>query len=257
MEDAEGYMVVEPSRHIYTDAIPNKTEVNSTGHSKCCKIILWIILGGSIALNLAFIVLLIVFQTQSVFYPPTSTNSCRWIPGTSIVSVTFDPDTAHRRIVISRDRKTVTWGMEERPLPDIDKRFNPRVWVLGQNGFQSGKECWEVEIKHDGEWAVGVAKESVKRKGMTDFSTKEGIWAIAEYWGKEKYVAFTEPHTPLSFEKKPRRIRVFVDYVYKEVEFFNVETKRTIFFFSNASFSGEKIYPWFRVWDGTELTLHP
>lgn len=175
-----------------------------------------------------------------------------------VVSMTFDPDTAHRRLVISRDRKTVTWGMEEQPLSNSDKRFSPRVWVLGQNGFKSGKHCWEVEIKHDGEWAVGVARESVKRKGMTDFSTKEGIWAIAEYWGKANYVAFTEPQpTRLSFRKKPRRIRVFVDYPYQQVEFFNVETKTTIFLFSNASFSGERIYPWFRVWDGTELTLHP
>ncbi|XP_058021785.1 E3 ubiquitin-protein ligase TRIM7-like [Ahaetulla prasina] len=254
MEDAEGYMVVEPSRQVYTDAFSKKME----GPSKCCKITLWIILGGSIAVNVALIVLLIVLQTQSAFYPSTSTNSCGWIPGSSIASVTFDPNTAHRRIVISRDQKTATWGKEEQPLPDSDKRFSPRVWVLGQNGFRSGKHCWEVEIKHDGEWAVGVARESVKRKGMTDFSTKEGIWAIAEYFGKANYVAFTAPqHTRLSFGKKPRRIRVFLDYLYQEVEFFNVETKTTIFSFSNASFSGERIYPWFRVWDGTELTLHP
>ncbi|XP_015677917.1 butyrophilin subfamily 1 member A1, partial [Protobothrops mucrosquamatus] len=226
--------------------------------SKCWKITVWVTLGGSIALNVALIVLLIVFQIQGVVYPSTSTNSCGWIPGTLIASVNFDPETAHRRIVISRDRKTTTWGREEQPLPESDKRFNTRVWVLGQPGFKSGKHCWEVEIKHDGEWAVGVARQSVKRKGMTDFSTKEGIWAVAEYWGKANYVAFTEPqHTKIFFEKKPRRIRVFVDYLYQEVEFFNVETKTTIFFFSNASFSGEIIYPWFRVWDGTELTLHP
>ncbi|XP_039211300.1 butyrophilin subfamily 1 member A1-like [Crotalus tigris] len=253
MEDADGYMVVQPTRNVYMDASP-KTQ----GPSKCWKITVWVTLGGSIALNVALIVLLIVFQIQGVVYPSTSTNSCGWIPGTLIVSMNFDPETAHRRIVISRDRKTATWGKEEQSLPESDKRFNLRVWVLGQTGFKSGKHCWEVEIKHDGEWAVGVARESVKRKGLTDFSTKEGIWAIAEYWEKANYIAFTEPqHTKISFEKKPRRIRVFVDYLYQEVEFFNVETKTTIFLFSNASFSGEIIYPWFRVWDGTELMLHP
>ncbi|XP_070592780.1 E3 ubiquitin-protein ligase TRIM7-like [Erythrolamprus reginae] len=218
----------------------------------------WIILGGSIALNVAVIVLLIVFQTQSALNPSTSINSCELIPGSLTASVTFDPDTAHRRLVISRDRKTATWGRDERSLPDSDKRFSSRVWVLGQNGFKSGKHCWEVEIKHDGEWAVGVARESVKRKGLTDFSTKEGIWAIAEYWGKGNYVAFTEPQdTKLHFGKKPRRIRDFLDYLYQQVEFLNIETKTSIFLFSNTSFSGERIYPWFRVWEGTELTLHP
>ncbi|XP_063147349.1 E3 ubiquitin-protein ligase TRIM7-like [Candoia aspera] len=255
MEDEEGYTVIQRSKqNIYVDTAPSKTE----GLSKCWKITLGVILGGSVALNLVLIILLIVLQKQGVFYPLTSHSSCGLIPGTLTDSVTFDPDTAHRRLILSTDRKTVRWGEEEQPRPDNAKRFNQRVWVLGQNGFQSGKHCWEVEVKHDGEWAVGVARESVKRKGMTDFSTKEGIWAIGEYWGKGNYVAFTAPqHTKLSFEKKPRRIRVFVDYFYQQVEFFNVETRTSVFMFLNASFSGERIYPWFRVWEGTELVLHP
>ncbi|XP_032067315.1 butyrophilin subfamily 1 member A1-like [Thamnophis elegans] len=254
MEDAEGYMVIEPSRHTYMDALSKKME----GPSKCCRITLWIILGVSIALNVALIVLLIVFQAKSVLNPSTSTNACELIPGSATDSVTFDPDTAHRRLIISSNRKTASWGAEERPLPDSDKRFDRRVWVLGQNAFQSGKHCWEVEIKHNGEWGVGVARGSVKRKGLTAFSPQEGIWAIGAYGGRENYIAFTEPqHTRLPFGKKPWRIRVFVDYIYQQVEFFNIETKATMFFFPNASFSGERIYPWFRVWDGTELALHP
>ncbi|KAM6472736.1 butyrophilin subfamily 1 member A1-like isoform 2-T3 [Liasis olivaceus] len=230
MEDEDGYMVIERSRQTsYVDAAPSKKE----GPSKCWKITLGVTLGGSIALNLGLIILL-------------------------IDSVTFDPDTAHRHLIVSQDRKTVRWGEAEQQLPDNPQRFNLRVWVLGQNGFQSGRHCWEVEVKHDGEWAVGVARQSVKRKGMTNFSTTEGIWAIGEYWGKGNYFAFTAPqHTRLSFKKKPRRVRVFLDYLYQQVEFFNAETRTSIFFFSNASFSGERIYPWFRVWDGTELVLHP
>ncbi|KAM6472737.1 E3 ubiquitin-protein ligase TRIM7-like isoform 1-T1 [Liasis olivaceus] len=255
MEDEEGYMAIDTSKqYTYMDVGPNKKE----GPSKCWKITLGVILGGSIALNMGLIILLIVFQTQGAFYPSTSTSSCGLIPGTLIDSVTFDPDTAHRRLIVSQDQKTVRWGKTEQQLPDNPQRFNLRVWVLGQKGFQSGRHCWEVEVKHDGEWAVGVARQSVKRKGMTDFSTTEGIWAIGEYWGKGNYFAFTAPqHTRLSFNKKPRRIRVLLDYLYQQVEFFNAETRTSIFFFSNASFSGERIYPWFRVWDGTELVLHP
>ncbi|XP_070591758.1 butyrophilin subfamily 1 member A1-like isoform X2 [Erythrolamprus reginae] len=226
MEDADGYMVIQPSRQIYTDVISKKE--------------------GE------------VFQKQSVLNPSTPTNSCEMIPGILTAPVSFDPDTAHRRLVIARNGKTASWGRDERLLPDSDKRFKERVWVLGQKGFTSGKHCWEIEIKNDGEWAVGVARESVKRNGMTDVSTKEGIWAIAEYWGKGNYVAFTKPvDVRIRMEKKPRRIRVFVDYHDQEVEFFNIDSRTSIFVFSNASFSGERIYPWFGVWVGTELTLHP
>lgn len=176
----------------------------------------------------------------------------------SLAYVTFNPATAHPRLVLSTNLKTVSWGKQDSNLPNNTERFDRRVWVLGREGFLSGKHCWEVEVKGNGEWAVGVAKESLKRKGLPDFSTAEGIWAIGEYWGRGNYLAFTSPqHTPLSFDKKPRRIRVSLDYAQKQVEFFNAETKSSIYTFNSAHFNGEKIYPWFRVWDGTQLTLCP
>ncbi|XP_048343256.1 E3 ubiquitin-protein ligase TRIM7-like [Sphaerodactylus townsendi] len=185
-------------------------------------------------------------------------NSCNWIAGNLTDYVTLDPATAHPRLVLSADMKTVSWGKEERSLPDNPERFNQRVWVLGREGFLYGKHCWEVEVKGNGEWAVGVAKQSLKRKGQPEFSTSEGIWGIGEYWGLGNYWAFTSPqHTKLDFNKKPRRIRVSLDYAYNQVEFFNVETKNSIYTFYSPSFSGEKIYPWFRVWVGTQLTMHP
>uniref|UniRef100_A0A8D0DRR9 B30.2/SPRY domain-containing protein n=1 Tax=Salvator merianae TaxID=96440 RepID=A0A8D0DRR9_SALMN len=173
-------------------------------------------------------------------------------------SVTFDPNTAHPRLYVSKDQKSVRWGEMEQNLPDNAERFNPRAWVLGQVGYLSGKHCWEVEVKGNGEWAVGVARQSVQRKGLTPFNTTAGIWAIGEYWGLGNYVAFTSPETTkLTFAKRPRVIRVFLDYTAGVVELFNPETKLPVYTFNSAAFSGEKVYPWFRVWDGTALTLHP
>ncbi|KAF7235280.1 E3 ubiquitin-protein ligase TRIM7 [Varanus komodoensis] len=229
MEDAEGYMSIEPERrNTHLPPIPRKTQVFQIGN------------------------------VQDDSCPLKSPNSCEWVPGSTTEHVTFDPDTAHPRIVIPQDKKSARWGEVEQSLPNTTKRFDTRVWVLGQKGYNSGKHCWEVEVKGEGEWAVGVAKQSVKRKGPTNFSTDEGIWAVGEYWGKANYLAFTSPnHTRLQLSKKPRNIRVFLDYTQGLVEFFNVETKSALYAFVQASFSGETIYPWFRVWDGTELILHP
>ncbi|XP_062978423.1 butyrophilin subfamily 1 member A1-like [Elgaria multicarinata webbii] len=256
MEDAEGYMSIDISRR--TLPLPPKAQ---DAHSKCWKITLGVLLAGSIVLNVVLITLLLVFRNGNVedgSCPLKSPNSCGWVPGNSTDYVTLDRDTAHRRLAISQDQKSVRWGDTEQNLPNDTKRFDTRLWVLGQKGFNSGKHCWEAEVKGNGEWAVGVAKQSVRRKGPTDFSTKEGIWGVGEYWGTGNYMAFTSPHhTPLRFDKKPRRIRVFLDYTQGLVEFFNAETKLSIYTFHPVSFSGEMVYPWFRVWENTELILHP
>nr|XP_020633581.1 vespryn-21-like [Pogona vitticeps]XP_020633582.1 vespryn-21-like [Pogona vitticeps] len=260
MEDEEGYMAIDPARRsVYTlPPAPQKTEGSV---SKVWKIGVTLFLTGSLALNVVLIVLLIVFQIENVQNgpnAPASSNSCEWIPGKTIAHVTLDPETAHRRLMVSKDGKTVQWGKEEQNLPNNTERFDQRVWVLGKPGFNSGRHCWEVELKGNGEWAVGVAKQSLRRKGAVDFSTTEGLWAVAEYWGKGNYVAFTAPQpTPLSLGKKPQRIRVFLDYSERLVDFFNPDTKTTIYTFSSANFSGQTIQPWFRVWEGTELVLRP
>ncbi|XP_042304499.1 butyrophilin subfamily 1 member A1-like [Sceloporus undulatus] len=259
MEDEEGYMSIEPGRRdLYIVPVPPKTEGSS---SKCWKATMAVFLIGSVALNVALIATLLVFQVGNVTdgsCPATLSNSCEWIPGNPTARVTLDPDTAHRRLVISKDQKSVKWGEKEQSLPNNTQRFEQRVWVLGQNGFVSGRHCWQVEVKGKGEWAVGVAKKSVERKGLPEFSPKAGIWGMGEYWGLGNYVAFTSPtHTPLHFDKRPRWIRVFLDYADGKVEFFNIETKVSIYTFSGVAFSGETVYPWFRVWEGTELVLHP
>ncbi|XP_015270543.1 PREDICTED: tripartite motif-containing protein 7-like isoform X1 [Gekko japonicus] len=261
MEDEEGYMAIDlAQRDAYMQPTSQKMQ-DSTTKCQCWKITLGASLTLSIVLNATLITLLILFQvrdSQDCSCQGNPPNSCGWASGSSTAYVTLNPATAHRRLVLSTDLKTVTWGKEEMSLPNNTERFDQRVWVLGREGFLSGKHCWEVEVKGDGEWAVGVAKESLKRKGLPDFSPAEGIWAIGEYWGVGNYRAFTSPQpTQLFFDKKPRRIRVSLDYTQRQVEFFNPETKKSIYTFSSAAFSGEKIYPWFRVWDGTELTLHP
>ncbi|XP_054832064.1 E3 ubiquitin-protein ligase TRIM7-like [Eublepharis macularius] len=261
MEDEEGYMAIDLSRReSYMRPTPEKTH-DTSSKVQCWKITLGTFLTGSIALNITVIAILIVFQVRGMqdgSCQGNLSNSCDWDSGTTKAYVTLNPATAHPRLVLSTDQKTVSWGEEEKILPNNTERFDRRVWVLGNQGFDSGQHCWEVEVKGNGEWAVGVAKGSLKRKGLPEFSTTEGIWAIGEYWGLGNYLAFTSPqHTKLSFDKKPRRIRVSLDFANKQVEFFNVETKKSIYIFSSVSFPGEKIYPWFRVWEGTQLMLHP
>uniref|UniRef100_A0A8D0G5K6 Zinc finger protein RFP-like n=1 Tax=Sphenodon punctatus TaxID=8508 RepID=A0A8D0G5K6_SPHPU len=170
-------------------------------------------------------------------------------------TVTLNPDTVHPQLVLSEDRKSVRWGSTEQDLPDNPERFNRWRCVLGCEGFTWGRRCWEVEVEDGHFWAVGVARESVGRKGKISLSPEGGIWAVGRLW-EGQYQALTSPETPLFLSCPPQRIRVCLDWAGGRVAFLDADTEEPIFTFPPASFSGERILPWFWVGPGT-LRLCP
>ncbi|XP_059571006.1 butyrophilin subfamily 1 member A1, partial [Alligator mississippiensis] len=163
--------------------------------------------------------------------------------------VTLDPDTAHPDLVLSEDGKSVRWTDTRQDLPDNPERFDTRRCVLGREGFTSGRHWWEVEVGEGRWWAVGVARESVRRKGWIRFSPKAGIWGVRCYWGE--YEALTAPDpTPLPLDRVPSRVGVYLDCTLGRVSFLDADTRALIFTFPPASFAGGRIRPWFWVGDG-------
>uniref|UniRef100_A0A452HW00 Zinc finger protein RFP-like n=1 Tax=Gopherus agassizii TaxID=38772 RepID=A0A452HW00_9SAUR len=127
----------------------------------------------------------------------------------SVMNVTLDPDTAHPKLVLSEDRKSVTRGDTRQQLSNTPERFDTAPCVLGCEGFTSGRHCWEVEVRGGRFWSVGVARESVRRKGGISRSPEGGIWAV-ECWGGQ-FQALTSPVTPLPLSRVPSRIQVCLD----------------------------------------------
>ncbi|XP_043359538.1 tripartite motif-containing protein 15-like [Dermochelys coriacea] len=165
------------------------------------------------------------------------------------VSVTLDPDTAHPELVLSTDGKSVRWGRTRQALPDSPERFDSELCVLGCEGFTSGRHCWEVEVRvqEGGHWAVGVARESVRRKGWINLDPEEGIWAVElGWWGQ--FRALTSPATRLPLGWVPSRIRVCLDCEWGQVTFFDAVSEALIFTFPPGSVLGERIRPWLWVW---------
>ncbi|XP_075770162.1 butyrophilin subfamily 1 member A1-like [Pelodiscus sinensis] len=165
--------------------------------------------------------------------------------------VTLDPNTAHRNLILSKDGKHVSWAGTRQDLPDNLERFDSDLSVLCCEGFASGTHCWEVEAKVGGGiyWAVGVARESVGRKGKMSHKPEEGIWAV-KWWGDHIKV-LTSPETLLPLKQAPSRIRVCLDCDQGQVAFFDADAKAQIFTFPPGSIPGEKIRPWLWVgWQG-------
>uniref|UniRef100_A0A8C3T5P0 Butyrophilin subfamily 1 member A1 n=1 Tax=Chelydra serpentina TaxID=8475 RepID=A0A8C3T5P0_CHESE len=153
----------------------------------------------------------------------------------TLLTVTLDPDTAHPHLVLSEDWKSVTRGDTRQRLPDSPERFDTKPCVLGCEGFTLGRHCWEVEVVGGGGWAVGVARESVRRKGWISCSPEGGIWAVG--WLGDQFWALTSPENPLPRRRFPNRIRVCLDCDRGQVTFIDAGDEAPIFTFPPGSIS--------------------
>ncbi|KAI5627280.1 E3 ubiquitin-protein ligase TRIM39 [Silurus asotus] len=160
-----------------------------------------------------------------------------------IMDVTLDPDTANPDLVLSDDRKQVYHVDKRLNLPDNPERFNYCVCVMGKEGYSSGRFYYEVQVKGTTEWDLGVARESINRKGKIIARPKDGYWCVV-LRNKTEYVALESPAVSLSLKQSPQKVGVFVDYEEGLVSFYDVDAKSHIYSFTAQTFTG-KLYPFF------------
>ncbi|XP_067608330.1 butyrophilin subfamily 1 member A1 [Pseudorca crassidens] len=161
------------------------------------------------------------------------------------VDVTLDPDTAHPHLFLYEDSKSVRLEDSRQKLPEKPERFDSWPCVLGREAFTSGRHYWEVEVGDRTDWAIGVCRENVMKKGYDPMTPENGFWAV-ELYGNG-YWALTPLRTPLPLAGPPRRVGIFLDCESGDICFYNVTDGSHIYTFSNASFSGP-LRPFFCLW---------
>ncbi|XP_018530247.1 E3 ubiquitin-protein ligase TRIM21 [Lates calcarifer] len=159
------------------------------------------------------------------------------------VDVTLDPDTAHPELILSDDEKQVKHGDVKKNLPEKPERFSPCPCILGKQSFSSGRFYFEVQVKGKTKWTLGVARESIYRKGNIRLSPQNGYCTIWLRNGNE-YKANAVPPITLSLKSGPEKVGVFVDYEEGLVSFYDVDAAALIYSFTGCSFT-EKLYPYF------------
>ncbi len=160
----------------------------------------------------------------------------------SSAPVILDPNTAHRRLVLSDDLTSVRYSGDQ-PVPDNPERFDWDLCVLGSEGFNSGTHCWDVEVKQSSVWSLGVTTASNQRKGRGFYNTD--VWSV--WYG---LVLFgVSPGSGFHVKQHLDRVRVNLDYDRGTVSFsdpvtnthlhtFTTSFTHTLFpFFSNYSSS--------------------
>ncbi|XP_068584961.1 zinc finger protein RFP-like [Cebidichthys violaceus] len=161
----------------------------------------------------------------------------------SAVDVTLDPDTAHPDLILSDDGKQVKHGDVKKNLPNNPERFDYSANVLAKQSFSSGRFYYEVQVKQKTKWDLGVARESINRKGSITLTPQNGYWTIC-LRSKNEYKACTDSPVLLSLKSQPQKVGVFVDYEEGLVSFYDVDAAALIYSFTGCCFT-EKIYPYF------------
>lgn len=159
------------------------------------------------------------------------------------VDVSLDPDTAHPKLVLSKNRKQVYHGDVALSLPDNPERFYPGVSVLGKEGFSSGRLYYEVQVKGKTEWDIGVGLESVSRKGGSVVNPERGYWALGMRKDKS-YWALDSTPIPVPLVDQPQRVGVYVDLEWGQVSFYSVDSASHIYTFTGCSFN-QRLFPYF------------
>ncbi|XP_068123432.1 E3 ubiquitin-protein ligase TRIM39-like [Hyperolius riggenbachi] len=138
------------------------------------------------------------------------------------VSLSFDPKTANKNIVVAYNQKSIRYTEDPAHPSPCPERFDSKPCVFATTGFRSGRHYWEVDVGGGIYWTVGVASQSVQRKGKFRISPHDGIWAIGLLgMYTDRYVAFTSPDICLNPQERPEKIGIYLNCVDGMVSFYD------------------------------------
>ncbi|VCX31351.1 unnamed protein product [Gulo gulo] len=148
------------------------------------------------------------------------------------VDIILDHETAHPNLIVSEDKKYVTFSKRKQNVPPFPKRFTANTVVLGFPYFYSGRHYWEVEVGDKSEWAVGICKDSLPPKARRSPQAWQGCWVMQRQ--EDCYEAVGATGTALPLAVNPRGIGIFLDYELGEISFYNRTEKSHIYTFTDT-----------------------
>ncbi|XP_060706389.1 E3 ubiquitin-protein ligase TRIM69-like [Hemiscyllium ocellatum] len=160
-------------------------------------------------------------------------------------SLTLDPVTANPRLVLSADRTSARLAKRQHVFPHNTKRFDLELFVLGSEGFTSGRQYWEVETGNKTLCIVGVAQESVKRKGNVNLKPESGYWVLWLFPESDSASFRSSSRAIHTQMEKQRKIGVFLDYEGGQVSFYNAGTMSHLHTFTHTF--TERVFPFFSL----------
>ncbi|OCT63120.1 E3 ubiquitin/ISG15 ligase TRIM25 [Xenopus laevis] len=176
--------------------------------------------------------------------------------------LTLDINTAANNIVVSDDKKTVSYSESSQGYTDSSDRFQ-QSQVLSSRSFASGQHYWEVEISELGEVRIGVAYPSIARKGFQSYiGENPKSWCLYRYETsnklEEKQQKFSGRHgskeTNLPYKVSCHRLGVYLDCEAGSVSFYELCDQIRHLHTFTATFT-EPLHAAFCVWGDASVTI--
>uniref|UniRef100_A0A8C0CB18 Tripartite motif-containing protein 75 n=1 Tax=Balaenoptera musculus TaxID=9771 RepID=A0A8C0CB18_BALMU len=167
--------------------------------------------------------------------------------------VTLDPETAHPNLLVSEDRKSVTFARSRQLFPPRAQTFCTEPAVLGSLGFASGRRYWEGRVG-GAAWAVGVCADSASRTGAGRLEGQRRLWTLG-LRGGDCEARGPGGAVPLELKEESGGIGVYLDCELGAISFYSWKDRSHIHSFTDK-FS-EILKSYFSLSDLRVLTTAP
>ncbi|KAG5853783.1 hypothetical protein ANANG_G00030100 [Anguilla anguilla] len=168
--------------------------------------------------------------------------------------LTLDHRTAHKRIVLSKKFIKASVSEEAAAYPDSPTRFSMCSQVLCTKGFSQGRHYWEVKMTSSNFCSVGLAYNSIDRKGPASrLGRNAQSWCVE--WFNDKLSAWHNSSETILAIPSLSRVGVLLDCTEGTATFYNVADRAYPFHTFVYPFC-ETVYPAFWIFSsGTAITL--
>uniref|UniRef100_A0A3B4AM23 B30.2/SPRY domain-containing protein n=1 Tax=Periophthalmus magnuspinnatus TaxID=409849 RepID=A0A3B4AM23_9GOBI len=174
------------------------------------------------------------------------------VPGLRKYSGEFslDPNTAHRKLKLSENTRTVTCVREEQQYSDHEDRFTDYRQVLSCTGLR-GRCYWEVDWR--GEVVdISVSNKGIRRRGEREecgFKNNDQSWSLMVYYGHYHFCHNNRctnlSSSSFSFSLR-RRVSVFLDSEAGSLSFYDIHSDGELFHLHTFSHTfTEPLFPGF------------
>ncbi|XP_026136064.1 tripartite motif-containing protein 16-like protein isoform X2 [Carassius auratus] len=168
--------------------------------------------------------------------------------------LTLDPNTLHKKLCLSEEKRVATYTQTKQPYPDHPDRFDHWPQVLCRERVY-GRCYWEVEWS--GGVGISVSYKTISRKGETKdclFGYNNQSWKLQCSQLCHLFL-HNNIKTKLPVFPSSYRVGVYADHRAGNLSFYSVSDTMTLIYSVQTTFT-QPLYPGFGVYGSTVKLCH-